>query len=128
MSEMMTCPPSGHKGQPSALPSVGNLIERLGPKTLRGTRHRATAQRTIQFHRRLVVRQRPDDESLEPALDQVLARRGEQAAAETEPLELGTQIKLVDLAVIKQAARAVAAVIGVAGDLLAELQNGDAAA
>src|SRR6185437_11271547 len=43
-------------------------------------------------------------------------------------LELRAQIKLVDLAIIKQAARAVAAIIGVAGDLLAKLQDGDAAA
>ena len=111
-----------------SLPGVGDLIERLGAELLRRARDRAAAERAIEFHRRLVVGQRPDHEALQAALHQILARGGEQSAAEAEPLEFRTQIKLVDFAVIEQAARAVAAVIGVAGDRLAELQDGDAAA
>ena len=63
-----------------------------------------------------------------PLCVEILARGGEQPAAEAEALEFGPQIKLVDLAVVEQAASAVAAVVGVAGDLVAELQDGDAAA
>ena len=110
------------------LPGVGDLIERLGAEPLRGAGDGAAAERAIEFHRRLVVGQRPHHQALQPALDQVLARRGEQAAAEAEALEFRPQVKLVDFAVVEQAARAVAAVVGVAGELVAELQEGDAAA
>jgi hypothetical protein len=47
-------------------------------------------------------------------LHQVALGRGEKPAAETEALKLGAQIELVDLAFEMQAARAVAAVIGIA--------------
>jgi hypothetical protein len=43
-------------------------------------------------------------------------------------LILRAKIQFVDFAFIKQAARAIAAVIGVARDLIAESENGDAAA
>ena len=76
----------------------------------------------------VVVGKRPHHQALQAALDQILARGGEQAAAEAQSLEFGPQIKLVDLAVVEQAARAVASVIGVAGNAVAELQDGDAAA
>ena len=89
---------------------------------------RAAAERAIEFHRRLVIGQRPHHQALQAALREILARRGEQAAAEAETLELRPQIKFVDFAVIKQAARAIAPVIGIASNLLAELQNGNAAA
>src|SRR5664280_453427 len=88
----------------------------------------SAAERAIEFHCRFVIGQRPDHQALQAALRKVLARGREQAAAETQALELRTQIKLIDFAVIEQAARPVAPVIGVAGDLLAELQDGDAAA
>src|SRR5262249_6879897 len=55
-------------------------------------------------------------------------RRREQPPAEAEPLELGTQVELVDLAVELQAARPVAAVVGVARDGVAERHERDAAA
>src|SRR3974390_2962518 len=61
-------------------------------------------------------------------MDQILARGGKQAAAEAQALIFGTQIELVNFAVIEQAARAVAPVIGVTGDVFSELQDGDAAA
>ena len=112
----------------SAVPGVGDLIERLGAKALRGARDRAAAERAIKFHRRFVVGKRPDHQALQAALREILARGGKQPAAETEALELGPQIDLVNLAVIKQAARAIAPVIGVAGDVVAELQDGNAAA
>ena len=112
----------------ASLPGVGDLVERLGAEALRGAGDRAAAERAIEFHRRLVIGQRPHHQALQAALHEVLARGGEQATAEAQPLELGTQIKLVDFAVIEQAARPVAPVVGVAGNLLAELQDGDAAA
>src|SRR5262249_35218347 len=59
---------------------------------------------------------------------EVAPRRREQPPAEAQPLEFGAQIELVDLAVILQAACAVAAVIGVARDGVAERQQRDAAA
>ena len=91
-------------------------------------RHRLAAERAVEFDRVLVFRQRPHDQRFQRALRQIAPRGGEQPAAEAEPLEFRPQIKLVDLAVIVEAARAVAAVIGVAGDLVAELQERDAAA
>src|SRR5690606_40722437 len=109
-------------------PGVGDLVERLRPEPLRRARDRAAAERAIEFNGRLVVGQRPDHHALQAALPEILARGIEQAAAETQTLKLGPQVKLVDLAVIEKAAGAVASVIGVAGNLLAELQERDAAA
>ena len=63
-----------------------------------------------------------------PLCSEVAPGGGEQPAAEAEALEFRTQIKLVDLAFEMQAAGAVAAVIGVARDLVAEHQHADAAA
>src|SRR5260370_17471223 len=76
----------------------------------------------------MVVGERPDDHAFQAALQQVASCGGEQPAAEAEALKLGAQIKLVDLAFEMQAARAVAAVIGIARDLFAEHQHADAAA
>src|SRR5262249_53223812 len=73
-------------------------------------------------------RQRPHHQALHPALHEIAPRRGEQAPAEAEPLELGPQVKLVDLAIVMQAARPVAAVVGVTRDGVAERQQRDAAA
>ena len=82
----------------------------------------------IELHRRSVVRERPHDHALQPAVVEILACCGKQTAAEPEALELRPQINFVDLAVIKQAARAVASVICVARNPVAKLENGDAAA
>ena len=112
----------------SAVPGVGNLVETAFAEPLRGAGHGLAAECAIELHRRIVVGQRPDHQALQAALAEVAARRGEQAAAEAEALILGAQIKLVDLAVVEQAARAVAAVVGVARDLVAERQQRDAAA
>src|SRR5690606_25734946 len=106
----------------------GDLVERLRPEALGGSGDGTPAKRTVKLDRRLVVGQRPDHQTLQPALHQVLARSVEQAATEPEPLELGAQVKLVHLAFVEEAARTVAPVVRVAGDLLAELQDGDAAA
>src|SRR5690348_541215 len=114
--------------QISPLPGVGDLVEGLGAEAFRGTRDRAAAERTIEFHRRLVVRERPHDEAFQPALHEILARGGEQPASKAETLIFGPQIEFVDFAVVEQAARAIATVIGIAGNVLAELQNGDSAA
>ena len=111
-----------------AVPGVGDLVEHLGAEPLRGARDRAAAQRAIELDRGLVVRQRPDHEALQAALREVAARRREQLAAEAEPLEFRPQIELVDLAVVVEAARAVAAVVGVARDRIAEREDRDAAA
>ena len=112
----------------SRRPAVGDLVERLCAEAIGRAGDRAAAERAIEFHRRLVVGERPYHQALQAALDQILARGGEQAAAEAEALVFRTQVQLVDLAVIEQAARAVAPVIGVAGDAVTELQDGDAAA
>src|SRR6478672_9007762 len=109
-------------------PSEGNLVERFRPETLRGACHHAAAQGTVELGGWIVVRERPHHHALQAALHQVAAGRSEQAAAKAQALEFGTQIKLVDLAVEMQAAGAVAAVIGVACDLVAEHQHADAAA
>ena len=98
----------------SVIPGEGHLIEALFAETLRGAGDRLAAERLVELHRRIVVGQRPDHEALQSALGEVAARRGEQPAAEAQALVLRAQIELVDLAVVEQAARAVAAVVGVA--------------
>src|SRR5664279_38420 len=110
------------------LPGVSDLVERLGAEALRRAGDSAATERTIKLHRRFVIGQRPHHQALQAALHQILARGREQPAAKAETLEFWTQIKLVDFAFVEQAARAVAPVIGVAGDAVAKLQNGDAAA
>src|SRR6476620_4475205 len=109
-------------------PGEGNLVERFGPELLRGARHHAAAERAIELGRRIIVGKRPDYHALQAALRQIAPRGVEQPAAEAEPLEFRTQIKLVDLAFEVQAAGAIAAVIGVACDLVGEYQHADAAA
>src|SRR5947207_2825855 len=84
---------------------------------------RCAAARAVEADRRLVVGQRPDHQAVQSALHEVATRGGEQLAAEAETLEFRPQIKLVDLAVVVQAARAVAAVVGVARDAIAESQH-----
>jgi hypothetical protein len=85
------------------------------------------AERAIKLRRRIVIGERPYHHALQPALQKVAPRGGEQPAAEAEALEFRAQIELVDFAFEVQAAGAVAAVIGVAGDLVAEHQHADAA-
>src|SRR5713226_6858406 len=112
----------------SAIPGECDLIEHAGSEPLGGARHRLARERAVKADCRLVVRERPDHQALQPALHQVTPCRGKELAAEAEALEFRPQIKLVDLPVVVQAARAVAPVIGVAGDAIAEGQHGDAAA
>src|ERR1700675_3659449 len=130
---MMDCPVKpGNDGwskrPPSVGPGEGDLVERLGPEFLGGARDHAAAEGAIKFRRRIVVGQRPDHHALQPPLQQVAPRGGEQPAAEAEALKFRPQIELVDLAFEVQAAGAVAAVIGIARDLVAEHQYADAAA
>src|SRR5580693_8248732 len=116
-------------GGPTSIgPGEGDLVERFGPEFLRGARDHAAAEGTIELGRGIVVGQRPDHHALQAALQQVAPRCSEETAAEAEALEFRPQIKLVDLAFEVQAARAVAAVVGVARDLVAEYQHADAAA
>ena len=119
--------PSG-RSSASAIPAEGDLVENARAEFFRRAGDRLAAKRAIKLDGGVVFRQRPDDQRFQPALRQVAARGGEQAAAEAEPLEFGPQVELVDLAVIIEAARAIAPVIGVARDLVAELQERDAAA
>ena len=96
-------------------------------EALRRPRDRAAAERLVERDRRLVVAERPDHEALQSALRQIATRGREQPAAEAEALEFRAEIKLVDLAVIEQAARAIAPVVGITRDSIAELQQRDAA-
>ena len=113
----------------SAIPAEGDLVENARAEFFRRTGHGLAAKRAIKLDGGVVFRQRPDDQRFQPALRQVAARGREQAAAEAEPLEFRPQIKLVDLAVIMQAARAVCVRNWRSPrDLLAELQQRDAAA
>src|SRR5262245_10668528 len=91
----------------STRPSERHLVERLGPKTLRGARHRLAAKPAVEAHRGFVVRQRPDHEAMQAALAEIAPRGRKQLAAEAKPLEFGPQIKLVDLAIIIEAARTI---------------------
>src|SRR5262245_59778277 len=98
----------------SALPGEGDLVENLAAKALGRAGDRAAAEVGVETDRGLVIRQRPDHEAAEPALGEVAAGCVEQLAAEAQPLEFRPQVELVDLAVVVEAAGAVAAVIGVA--------------
>src|SRR4051794_12669601 len=118
----------GEPEAPSVAPGEGNLVERLRPEFLRRTRDHAAAEGAVKLRRRIVVGQCPDHHALQPALQQVAPRGGEEPAAEAETLEFRPQIELVDLAFEVQTAGAVAAVIGIACDLVAEHQHADAAA
>src|SRR5579872_5715379 len=88
----------------SVRPGERDLVERLRPELLRGTRHHAPAERAIELGRRLVVGKRPDHHALQAALHQVAPRRREQAASEAEALEFGAQVEFVDFALEVQAA------------------------
>src|SRR5258708_3212275 len=103
------------------LPAERHLIEALGPEALRGARDRAAAERLVERHRRIVVGQRPDHQGLQPALREIAPRRREQAPSESQSLEFGAEVELVDLAVVEQAARAVAPVVRITRDPIAEL-------
>src|SRR5262245_22277095 len=103
----------------SGAPGEGDLVQGARAELLRRARHGAAAERAIELDRRLVVGQRPDHQALEPALRKIAAGGGEKTAPEAQPLKLRPQVDLVDLAVIKQAARPVASVIGVAGNAVA---------
>src|SRR3954452_5036488 len=112
----------------SVAPGEGDLVERLGPELLRGARDHAAAECAIKLGRGVVVGERPNHHALKSALHQIAPCGGEQSPADPEPLKLRPQVKLVDLAFELQAARAVAAVVGVASDFVAEHQHADAAA
>src|SRR5262249_25265763 len=112
----------------SAGPGEGDFVEGAGAEPFGGTRHRLAAERPIEADGRLVVRERPDHQALQPTLHQVAPRRGEQLAAEAETLEFRPQVELVDFAVVIQAARAVAPVIGITGHAFPERQHHDPAA
>src|SRR6195256_6901052 len=109
-------------------PGEGDLVERLGPEFLRRARDHAATEGAVKLRRDMVVGERPDPHALQAALQQVAPCGSEQPAAEAETLKFRPQIKLVDLAFEVQAARAVAAVIGITRDLVAEHQHADAAA
>src|SRR5882762_6403563 len=114
--------------QSSIGPGEGDLVERLGPEFLRRARDHTAAEGAVKLRRGIVVGERPDHHALQAALQQVASCGSKQPAAEAETLKLRSQIKLVDLAFKVQAARAVAAVIGIARDLVAEHQHADATA
>src|SRR5262249_55166173 len=89
---------------------------------------RAAAQRAVKLDSRLVIGQGPDHEALEPALGEVAPRCSKEAAAEAQPLKLRPQVNFVDFTVVEQAACPIAPVIGVAGDTIAESEQGNTAA
>src|SRR5690349_14021828 len=110
------------------VPGVGDLVEQLVAEFLRRAGDRSAAERPVEVDGRLVVGQRPHHEALHAALHEIAPCRREQPPAEAESLEFGAQIKLVDLAVVLQAARPVAPIVGIARDGVAERQERDAAA
>src|SRR5882724_1706663 len=97
----------------SISPGEGDLVERLGPEFLRRARDHAATEGAVKLRRGIIVGERPDHHALQAALQQVASCGSKQPAAEAETLKFRPQIKLVDLAFEVQAARAVAAVIGI---------------
>src|SRR6185312_10476149 len=106
-----------------SVPAERDLIEDLVAELFRRARHGLAAERAIELDGGLVVRQRPYHQAFLLALHEVAPRRHEQPAAEAEALKLGAQVKLVDLALILQAAGAVVAVVGIARHRVAEGQE-----
>src|SRR5258708_37098597 len=76
----------------------GDFVEGAGAEAFGGAGHRLATERPVEADRRLVVRERPEHQTLQAALHQVAPRRGEQLAAEAEALEFRPQVELVDLA------------------------------
>src|SRR5262249_55808265 len=66
----------------SVRPGEGALIEGARAEAFERAGHRLAAERPVETYRLLVIRERPYDEALQPALRQVTPRRGEQLAAE----------------------------------------------
>src|ERR1700744_1209155 len=81
----------GNDNAGSVGPGERDLVERLRPELLRGARDHTAAERAIEFGGGIVVGERPDHHALQAALRQIALGRGEQAAAETESLELRPQ-------------------------------------
>src|SRR5262249_34330431 len=120
--------PSSAVGATSLVPGERDLVEDPGAEPLGGASHRLAAERAGEGGGRLVVRQRPDHQAWQAALPEVAACGGKELASEAEALEFRPQVELVDLAVVVEAARAVAAVVGVAGDAFAEGEHCNPAA
>src|SRR5947209_5516126 len=114
-------------GLDSVGPGEGNLVQRLGAELLGGSRNHAAAEGAIKLCRGIVVGKRPDHHAFQAAVQKIAPCRGKQPSSEPEALEFRPQIKLVDLAFEMQAARAIAAVIGIARNFVAEHQHADAA-
>src|SRR5262245_38799185 len=112
----------------SVLPGVGDLVQGLAAESLGGARDRAATQIAVEIDRGFVVGERPDHQAVHAALGEIAPCRLKQLAAKAETLKFGTQIELINLAVVIQAACAIATVVGVARHRVAEDQNGDAAA
>src|SRR5262249_55494364 len=112
----------------SGPPGEGHLVEGAAAELFRRAGHRAAPQRAVELDRRVVVRQSPNDQAFQTALGEVAAGRGKKTAAEAKPLNLRPQVDLVNLAVVEQAARPIASVIGIASDAVAEPEKGNAAA
>src|SRR5262249_54107561 len=112
---------------PSALRGEGNLVEALAAEALGGTGDCAATEVAVEVHCGFVIREGPYDEAVETALHEVAARPHEQLSAKPQALEFRPQIKLVDFSVVIEAARAIAAVIGVARNVVAKHENGDPA-
>src|SRR5262249_32556626 len=68
-------------------PSEGDLVQGARAEAFGRAGHRLAAERPVETYRLLVIRERPYDEALQPALRQVTPCRGEQLAAEAKPLE-----------------------------------------
>ena len=114
------------RGKPAqACQEKATLSRSLGSEPLGRAGDRLAAERTVELDRGFVVRQRPHHEALQAALREVLARRGEELAAEAEPLEFRAQVDFVDFAIVVEAACAVAAIVGVPGHAVAEGDDRD---
>src|SRR5581483_2765473 len=92
------------RNQASAVPAVGDLVEHARTEAFGGTGNRPATEGAIEFHRRVVVRERPDHQALHPALHEIAAGGAEQATAEAKALEFRPQVKLINLAFVVQAA------------------------
>jgi hypothetical protein len=112
----------------SGWPGECDFIKRAGAEPFGRARHGAAAQRPIEFDGRVVVGQRPHHQAFETALAEVAPCCGEQTPAKAQSLEFGPQIELVNFSVVRQATGAVAPIIRVTGNPVAEHEQRDATA
>src|SRR5687768_15709370 len=108
--------------QPS-IPDEGDLFQGLLVEYLDPFGGVAAAGPLVEGKCAAIVFERPDHHALQPGRGELFAGGGKQPAAEPDALIFRPQVELVDFALLREAAGAVAAQRGVAGNRSADLDD-----